>query len=105
MVRLKRLLGWMGVVALGPSLGWAGNIFGPAKDTEVNIVVDLTAEGKKVPKPSRAHPAYYYPVVGGFRELGALVAGEKRPPAASVARLLAKALAAQGYLVMGENTP
>jgi hypothetical protein len=90
---------------LGGSSLRAGNLFGPPKDTEVNIVVDLTEDGRKVPLPTRAQPAFYFPVVGGYREMGALVAGEKRPPATPVARLLAKALAAQGYLVMGEKTP
>ena len=105
MVRLKRSALVVGVFAIAPSVLWSAGIFGPPKETEVNIVVDLTADGKKVPPPSREHPAYYFPVVAGYREMGSPVAGEKSPPAAPVARLLAKALAAQGYLVMSEKTP
>ena len=79
--------------------------FGPPKDVDVNVVVDLTDDGRKVAPPSREHPAFYYPVLAGYREMGALVAGEKSPPPTPVARLLAKALAAQHYFVVGPKTP
>ena len=105
MVRLKRPALLIGVFMIAPSFLCSAGIFGRAKDTEVNLVVDLTAEGKKIPPPSRERPVFYLPVLAGYREMGALVAGEKSPPSAPVARLLAKALAAQGYLVMGEKTP
>ena len=79
--------------------------FGAPKATDVNIVVDMSADGKKVAPPTKEKPAFYFPVLAGYRERGSLVAGEKSPPPTSVAKLLAKALANQHYFVMGANTP
>ena len=49
------------------------------RSTEVNVVVDFTPDGRKVAHPVPGSPSYYYPVLGGFEELGAGVAGEKPP--------------------------
>jgi hypothetical protein len=72
----------------------------PAKTTEVNVVVDFTPEGRKVAHPDPANPAYYYPVMGGFEELGAGEAGEKAPRQWDVAHVVAVELAKQGYVRM-----
>ncbi len=72
---------------------------------EVNVNTTLTEAGRKVPAPSREKPAYYYPLVAGWREEGAVIAGERPPAKTFVIHELAKALAAQGYLVMGAKTP
>ena len=72
---------------------------GAAAAWQVNVNVDLTDAGRKVAHPSPEHPVYYYPVVGGYRELGTAIAGEKPPPALPVVQHLARALARQGYLV------
>src|SRR6185369_4147777 len=45
------------------------------------------------------------PVVAGWREEGAVVAGEKPPPTLTVVHEFAKTLATQGYLVVGPKTP
>ena len=79
--------------------------FGKPTDTDVNVVVDMSNEGKKIAPPTQEKPAFYYPVLAGYREEGALVAGEKSPPPNPVAHLLAKALAAQHYYVVGAKTP
>ena len=79
--------------------------FGAPKNADVNVVVDMTEAGKKVAPPTKEKPAIYYPVLAGYRESGSLVAGEKSPPPNNVAKLLAKALAAQHYYVMGAKTP
>ena len=79
--------------------------FGAPKETDVNVVVDMTEAGKNIAPPTKEKPAFYYPVLAGYRESGALVAGEKSPPPNSVAKLLAKALAAQHYYVVGTKTP
>jgi hypothetical protein len=71
-----------------------------ARSTEVNVIVDFTPEGRKVAHPLPGSPAYYYPVLGGFEELGAGVAGEKPPRSWDVAREVAVELAKQGYLEM-----
>ena len=90
--------------ALPPlSAGFLG--FGAPKDADVNVVVDMTEAGRKISPPTKEKPAFYYPVLAGFRESGSLVAGEKSPPSTPVAKLLAKALAAQHYYVMGTKTP
>ena len=77
--------------------------FGAPKNADVNVVVDMTEAGKKVAPPTKEKPAFYYPVLAGYREAGSLVAGEKTPPPNNVAKLLAKALAAQHYYVYGPN--
>ncbi len=79
--------------------------FGAAKDTDVNVVVDMTEAGRAVTPPTKEQPAFYYPVLAGYREAGSVVAGEKSPAPAPVAKLLAKALAAQNYYVVGTKTP
>ena len=67
---------------------------------EVNVNVAMTPAGRKLPPPSPAKPVYYYPFVGGWREAGARVAGEQKPPAKPIVHQLARALARQGYLVI-----
>jgi hypothetical protein len=79
--------------------------FGTPKDTDVNVVVDMTEAGRKITPPTKGSPAFYYPVLAGYRESGSLVAGEESPPPTPVAKLLAKALAAQHYFVVGTKTP
>jgi hypothetical protein len=74
--------------------------FAGARTTEVNVVVDFTSAGRKVVHPTEGHPAYYYPVLGGFEELGAGEAGERPPVKASVAHTVALELARQGYVEM-----
>jgi len=72
---------------------------------EVNVNSSVTEAGKKITPPTPAHPAYYFPIVAGWREEGSIVAGEKPPPRLLVIHQLAKALAAQSYLVVGPKTP
>ena len=68
---------------------------------EVDVVVDMTPEGRKLLHPSPGHPAYYYPVVAGYKQEGDIVAGEKKPPPSSaVLHLIAVELARQGYRVL-----
>jgi len=78
----------------------SGSLRGVPK-VEVNVVVDMTPEGRKVAPPTPGHPVYYLPALAGYKELGALIAGEPPPPPqAEVAHLLAVTLARQGYMVM-----
>jgi hypothetical protein len=71
-----------------------------ARSTEINVIVDFTPEGRKVARPTPGNPAYYFPVLGSFQEMGAVVAGEKPPLKWDVAHVLAVELAKQGYLEM-----
>ncbi len=91
--------------ALTPRLNAGFLGFGAPKEADVNVVVDMTEDGRKVPPPTKEKPAIYYPVLAGYREEGSLVAGEKSPPPNSVAKLFAKALAGQHYYVFGAKTP
>lgn len=99
--------GLIALLALGTAASLRAGLFGfgAPNDTDVNVVVDLTEDGKKLTPPTKEKPAFYYPVLAGFREEGSLVAGEKSPPKNSVAKLLAKALASQHYYVVGPKTP
>ena len=91
---------FVAVLLLGPSSAFAAE-----KACEVNVNVEVTEAGRKFTLPTPAKPAYYFPITGGFREEGAVKAGEKPPPRLMVLQQLAKTLAQQGYLVVGPKTP
>jgi hypothetical protein len=75
-------------------------------ELRVDVVVDMTDAGRKVPHPSPEHPAYYYPVVKGYTPGGQILAGEKPPSSvADVEHLAAVALAKQGYLLAKKESP
>ncbi len=90
-------------VFLGALAAPAGH--GASRQTQVDIVVDMTPDGRKTPLPSPAKPAFYLPLVRGFREMGQVTAGLKPPPANEVVHLLAVELARQGYLVISKSAP
>jgi hypothetical protein len=73
---------------------------------QVLVVGDLTKLGKESPPPDAAHPVYYYPLVVGYKEVGATFANEPPPPKKNdVAHTLAVALAKQNYLLMTAEHP
>lgn len=72
---------------------------------QVIVVGDVTAEGQKLEPPSAGRPTYYFPLVVGYKEMGAVAAGEKVPVKNEVLRTLAVALAKQHYLVMDATHP
>lgn len=65
---------------------------------------DLTADGRKVARPTPDHPAYYVPVILGYHEGGEIIAGEKPPSRADVLRQVGKALAKEGYVLQALRT-
>ena len=72
---------------------------------EVIVTVDQTEAGKKIEPPTHDHPAYYFPIVTGYREEGFRTAGEIVPDRAKIIQQLAKALAKQNYFVVSAKTP
>jgi hypothetical protein len=67
---------------------------------EINVNTAMTPAGKKLQHPAPGQPAYYYPYVVGYEEIGAVATGDKKlPDAVLVEHLMAEALASQGYLV------
>ena len=70
----------------------------------INLVGDMYAPGRELPHPTADKPVYYYPIVAGYSERGAKLAGqgEEPPPAKSMVHDLAVALATQGYRVTRE---
>ncbi len=66
---------------------------------EIVANADVTAEGRLVPTPTPARPAYYVPVIDGWHEEGRIVAGEEPPKRAEVLRLVGQALAKEGYIL------
>jgi hypothetical protein len=64
------------------------------------VVGDLARANASGVVPSKEKPVYYYPVIGGYRELGATVAGVQPPPTNEVLRAVAKALAQDNYLLV-----
>lgn len=83
----------------------AAAFFGSSSSREVDVVVDMTPEGRKLAHPDAKHPAFYYPVVAGFKEWGATVAGEKQPNPKDLIHLMAVELAKQGYFVWNPKRP
>jgi hypothetical protein len=75
------------------------------QETQVNVVVDMTAEGKAVLHPTALNPTYYFPIIGGYKEMGATVAGEKIPAVRPIIHELAVELSKQGYLVVSKKNP
>jgi hypothetical protein len=76
-------------------------------DLRIGVVVEVTDAGKKIERPAPDKPAYYEPLVLGYREMGGVVTNYQRPPppASDVERALVQALAAQDYLVAPSQTP
>jgi hypothetical protein len=90
-------------IILAATAATAGRL--AARQTEVNIVVDMTPDGRKVAPPSPARPARYLPLVLGYKEIGAPIAGSRPPLQNEVLHLVALELARQGYLVMSKTGP
>lgn len=64
----------------------------------VNVVAELTDEGKKLPLASLEHPVIYFPLVGGYTERGAVAANDQTKPQRKILiQALLKSLEAQGY--------
>ena len=117
--------------ALLAALPTPGSAAGPAKSTEeteserpaftfsllpkslqrnprldLNVITEMTPDGKKLPLPSPASPAYYITYPGGYMQVGqAPPAGEKSPPVADLERVMQKALAKNSYLASGPGHP
>jgi hypothetical protein len=73
---------------------------------KVDVVVDVTDAGEKIPRPTSDHPVYFYPVTRGYTLGQAIIEGEKPPPpTADVQRLIVVALAKQGYLLATKQSP
>jgi hypothetical protein len=71
-----------------------------ATDVRVDVVVDFNGGGYKTVRPSPDKPAYYLPLVVGYKQIGDVAALQKEPPpAGQVQRMLTKALFDQGYRV------
>jgi hypothetical protein len=67
---------------------------------EINVNTGMTPAGRKIQPPTPGQPAYYYPYVVGYQEIGLVATGDKKlPDEAPVEHLIAEALASQGYLV------
>ena len=72
----------------------------------VDVVVNTTDEGDKIPPPTPDKPAYYYPWTAGYIELGDILRFQKPPPPTwEIQHQLAKALARKGYLLAKKNHP
>jgi hypothetical protein len=78
---------------------------GSTNQARVDVVVDMTPEGRRLPLPSPGKPAYYLPYVRGYVELGKAVAGTTPPPKLEVIHQIAVELAGQGYLVISKAEP
>jgi hypothetical protein len=88
-------------VALLSSCGTFGDY-----GSEVTVAADRTKAGAKFVPPTAEKPAYYYLVSVGALELGAVYAGEQKPPENSeVEPQIVQALAKQHYVRATAATP
>ena len=83
----------------------ANRIF--ADEIRVDVVVDVTAEGKKAIRPTPDKPAFYLPLPAGYTERGRVLVHYQRPPpsAPEVQRLVTEALAKQNYQPATKQSP
>jgi hypothetical protein len=90
----------LGLASLFP----ARAVLADDSNVRVDVVVNMTEEGEKLPHPNPDNPTYYLPCTAGYVELGAVLSGEKPPPhAVDVQRMLGRALADRGYLVINKK--
>jgi hypothetical protein len=73
------------------------------RQTLVNVVVDMTPEGRKVTHPTPDHPSYYYPIIGGYLQKGQAIAGDKPPKEFELLHAAALELARQNYFVFHQG--
>ncbi|ACB73876.1 hypothetical protein Oter_0586 [Opitutus terrae PB90-1] len=85
----------------GGLLGW---ILG-RPELKVVTVTDLTPEGALRPTASPTRPVYYIAASAGFRDFGAIFAGEKTIAPRQVTATMIKVLAKQGYLPADSDHP
>ena len=88
--------------------GLAGSLRGNIDEINRLMIttVDVTKEGKEVAPPTPANPAYYVPVVIGYKERGEIIKHyERQPPEDALLILLATKLADQGYLLASREHP
>ena len=73
---------------------------------DLNVITEMTAEGKKLPLATAANPAYYVTFPGGYMQVGqASPSGDKSPPVAELERVMQKALAKNSYLASVPGHP
>jgi hypothetical protein len=73
---------------------------------DFNVITEMTAEGKRFPKPTSQQPLYYIEQPGKFTQLGwESPANEKPPPIAELERAMQRALATNGYLQSTASGP
>ncbi|HTQ30255.1 MAG TPA: hypothetical protein VMI53_03510 [Opitutaceae bacterium] len=70
---------------------------------EINVNTIVTPAGKRIQHPTSGNPAFYYPYVIGYEEVGSIAAGNKIPADAAIKHAIAEALASQGYFVTHVN--
>lgn len=97
--RSARYLVACGVLAIVPAA------LAAPRPSDILVVADVTAAGKAAPAACPEHPVYYEAAWVGFRDLGAIAAGEREPPVEAAKQSLTDALRAIGYLAAGPDTP
>lgn len=67
------------------------------RDVQVITVTDMTAEGRKLRRPSKEAPLYYEALVLGYRDYGRSIANMDVPDKRDMLKFIVKLLADQGY--------
>jgi len=78
-----------------------------AEQVRIDIMVDMAPAGQNIPKPTPDKPAFYVPVPGGYKDLGAIIRRKVAPPPpeAEVEDIFTAAMAQQGYLRATKQRP
>ncbi len=76
-----------------------------SENAEITVISDISNAGRLIQHPTVKNPTYYYPIIGGYKEMGSLVKNERRPNQKEIVHRLAVELAKQGYYVINKTTP
>jgi hypothetical protein len=93
----------MGAVSLLPLRA----VFAQDATLRVAVSVDVTEQGRGLVAPTPERPVSYVPLSGGYKELGAILPYDRRPPPAEaqVLNQLVKTLSGRGYRLANAGSP
>lgn len=74
-------------------------------DRDITVVSDLSLEGRSFNPPTKNHPQYYQPLIGGFHFYGDPIPGLKPIPTITIVKAVAQQLAKANFLVISLEHP
>lgn len=101
LVTIRVALVLAALVPTAAALGASDDESDHSSQVRVDVVVDMTEAGHKIPHPTPNQPAYYLPISVGYKEVGYARHFQRPPPNEwEVQHALAVALYKEGYRLM-----